>query len=59
MSALAESLLISLLDEQRQTNQLLTQLIQTQAALVDAMADESECADEDEPTTYMDGTPCR
>lgn len=59
MSALAESLLISLLDEQRQTNQLLAQLIQTQTALVDAMADEPEGDGDDEPITYMDGTPCQ
>ena len=48
MSARAESLLEELLLEQRVTNQLLV-------ALIGALAEEAD--PDDEPMTYMDGTP--
>ena len=44
-----ESLLAQILEEQRQTNQLLLMLIE-------AMGEEDSGPD-DEPVTYMDGTP--
>ena len=68
MSGQIESLLESLLEEQSQTSQLLTQLskiLQEQqktnellAALVDALADDGGDPDE-APARYMDGTPVR
>lgn len=44
-----ERLLQELLDEQRETNQLLVLLVQ-------ALSEEEE--PDEEPATYLDGTPC-
>ena len=54
-----ESLLSQMLEEQRKTNSLLSILIQSQAALIDALSDDDQGDDQQEPATYMDGTPCR
>ncbi|OBX35652.1 hypothetical protein A8U91_04726 [Halomonas elongata] len=50
MSERAELLLKELLAEQRETNQLL-------GMLIEALADEGDGGDEDESSTYLDGTP--
>ncbi|MCY1278185.1 hypothetical protein D3C76_135080 [compost metagenome] len=54
----AESLLEQMLEEQRKTNSLLEQLIQSNLMLIEAMAEEG--ADPDAaPATYLDGSPVR
>lgn len=49
-----ESLLIELIQEARQTNQLLTELNDSFLKLIDAMAEGDDC---DEPRRDMDGNP--
>ncbi|MCY1296493.1 hypothetical protein D9M68_356600 [compost metagenome] len=54
----AESLLEQMLEEQRKTNSLLEQLIQSNLLLIEALAEEG--GDPDAPSlTYLDGTPVR
>ncbi|MCY1381621.1 hypothetical protein D9M69_695510 [compost metagenome] len=58
MSEREESLLAELVAEQRKTNELLSQLIHLQAAMVQALAEDG--ADPDaQSATYMDGSPIR
>lgn len=49
-----ELLLIELVQEARQTNQLLTELNDNFLKLIDAMAEGDDC---DQPRTDMDGNP--
>lgn len=47
-----------MLEEQRKTNQLLSQLIQSNSQLIEALSEDDEEDDgQHEPMTYMDGTP--
>ncbi len=50
MSDHAESLLSQMLEEQRKTNELLMMLIQ-------ALADEGEDVEDQQPPCYLDGSP--
>lgn len=58
MSERVESLLVELVAQQKQTNQLLGQLIQVQSQLIQALAEDGIDPDA-EPLTYMDGSPIR
>lgn len=54
-----ESLLTQMLEEQRKTNQLLSNLIATNNQLIAALSDDSgDDADQPLPLAYLDGTPC-
>ena len=54
-----ESLLTQMLEEQRKTNQLLSDLILSNSQLIEALSDGDESDDDSEPLTYMDGSPCQ
>lgn len=57
MSVRVESLLVQMLEEQKRTNLLLSQLIQVQSDLVQALADDGAIDDDRPLGCYMDGTP--
>jgi regulator of RNase E activity RraB len=58
MSERVESLLAELVTEQRKTNELLSQLIQVQSQLIEALAEDGSDPDAP-PARYMDGSPVR
>lgn len=53
-----ESLLTKMLEAQQQTNRLLEKIASQQAQLIQALA-EDDADPDDEPVTYMDGSPIR
>lgn len=59
MSGPVESLLVQLLEEQRQTNHLLAMLIESNQQMIEAMADGDDCGDMPESMSYLDGSPVR
>lgn len=52
-------LLVQMLVEQRKQTDLLKQIATNQVALIQALSDEQGVDSDEQPRTYLDGTPCR
>lgn len=60
MNEQASSLLLELLSESKKQTAILERMEQQQTLLIQALAeDQSEQDPDNQPLTYMDGTPCR
>lgn len=59
MSEPATSLLERILAEQRKQTGLLQQIATNQVALIQALSEEQGVDPDEQPLTYLDGTPCR
>lgn len=59
MSLAPEQMLEQLLAEQKKQTSLLQQIATNQVALIQALSEEQGIDPDEQPLTYLDGTPCR